>query len=169
MKYPQLAKEPLVTSKQRGNPENRVIAKAIDCAFGFFLQFALGFAGSTVTLVGTLFFWAFIDGVGKGQSPGKWLLGLHTVEVQKGTRVRFYQGLTRNFPFLMFFVALQLPSFYSYVLGVVALCAVIVESYFVFAVRSGIRVGDMIGNTRVSDYKDEHTKFIEQFLKEDAL
>lgn len=50
--------------------------------------------------------------------------------------------------------------------GVAMLAA---EAYFVFTLRTGIRVGDILGNTRVFDYKDEHTKFIEQFLKKEEI
>jgi hypothetical protein len=49
-----------------------------------------------------------------------------------------------------------------------ALSWIAIDTYFVFQVRSGIRSGDVLGGTRVWDYKDHHTKFLEQFLKEES-
>jgi hypothetical protein len=166
-RYPQLAKEPLLTTKLRPNPENRVMAKVIDLFIVEVLIWAVAFFWKTGAWVLPVVYWAWIDRVGRGQSPGKWLLGLHTIEQLKGTRLGFYHGLVRNFPFVLLSTGLGLEGFWGWaVLSPAAFC-LLLEAYFIFNVRSGVRVGDILANTRVFDYKDEHTKFIEQFLKEE--
>jgi hypothetical protein len=73
----------------------------------------------------------------------------------------------RNFPFILLSTGLGLGGWGAWFLIVPSILAIVSEAYFIFNVRSGVRVGDILGNTRVYDYKDEHTKFIEQFLKEE--
>ena len=167
LRYPHLAKEPLVTSRKRGNVENRLWAKVVDFAFILPVLYFLEIIFPTLVLPASLLIWAVIDSMGRGQSPGKWLLGLHTIEVQKGESPKLYNGLIRNFLFALLAASLvksgmiwSLVMVLSFVLGAM-------EAYFVFILRSGIRVGDILSYTRVFDYKDVHTQFIEQFLKKE--
>ena len=112
--------------------------------------------------------WALIDRMGRGQSPGKWLLGLHTVEFIGGTRISLYNGFVRNFSLILLATGVSMNLWWASALVTIpTTLAVILEVYFIFNVRSGLRVGDVLGTTRVADFKDEHTKFIEQFLKEE--
>lgn len=168
-RYPHLAKESLVTSRKRGNPENRFWAKIID------ILIALPFLGIINALFPPLLlpvsflYWTLIEGLGRGQSPGKWLLGLHTIDVLKGDSPRLYNGLIRNFAFALLTAALFRTGFLWSVVALVSMASLLFETYFVFTLRSGIRVGDILAYTRVFDFKDVHTQFIEQFLKkEDA-
>lgn len=108
-----------------------------------------------------------IDSLGKGQSPGKWLLGLHTIDVIKGEALKFYNGMIRNLLFAIFIAALVKTGFLWSVIALICSLGILLEGYFVIVLRSGIRVGDILGYTRVFDYKDVHTQFIEQFLKKE--
>jgi uncharacterized RDD family membrane protein YckC len=170
VRYPHLAKEPLVTSRKRGDPENRFWAKCIDIAIILpILALQNWLFPNTYLLMPltSLSYWTFVEGIGRGQSPGKWLLGLHTIEVQKGESPRFYNGLIRNLPFSVLSVAIFKTGLLWTGLGAIAMVVVLFESYFVFILRSGIRIGDILGYTRVYDFKDIHTQFIEQFLKKE--
>jgi uncharacterized RDD family membrane protein YckC len=166
-RYPQIAKEPLLTSRSRPSPENRVVAKVIDTLL---VESALGiFTFFYAPLVWVLapIFWGSVERLGRGQSPGKWLLGLHTVESLRGAKVSFYGSFVRNFPFVLLSWGIGRSGWVAALCLLPAVVCLFIESYFIFSVRSGVRVGDIIGSTRVADYKDEHTKFIEQFLKEE--
>ena len=164
-RHPQLAKEPLLTSRERGNPENRVFAKILDLFFVEMFSLVASFFWEPSYWVMPVLMWSLLDRMGRGQSPGKWLLGLHTLEVQRGYKPNFYHGFIRNFPFILLCIGIGLKTWVWFLIVVPVLFALLVETYFIFNVRSGLRVGDVLGNTRVCDYKDEHTKFIEQFLK----
>ena len=169
LRYPQLAKEPLLTSRVRGNPENRVWAKVIDFALIQILVFIGEFFWSYSNWVLPALLWAYFDQMGRGQSPGKWLLGLHTVEVQKGNRANLYHCLLRNLPFILLSTFVALRAYWSWLILAPVIAWVLIESYFIFYIRTGLRIGDVLATTRVNDYKDEHTKFIEQFLKEEEV
>ncbi len=166
-RFPQLAKEPLIKSNIKANPENRVLAKILDVllceGFLFFLSL---FLNSAPFFVAPLF-WALIERVGRGQSPGKWLLGLHTIEVERGYKPNLYSSLVRNFPFILFSIALRIDGKLGLALSFFSIALMGIETYFIFGLRSGIRYCDILASTRVADFKDEHTKFVEQFLKEE--
>jgi len=171
-RYPQQAKEPLLTSRNKPNAENRVAAKLIDAliiesilALAAFVWYPASYVLSIFVLASLL--WGAFELIGRGQSPGKWLLGLHTIEVTRGMKINLYSGIVRNFPFIIFSIGLGRSGWFAYICLMISVICIFIEAYFIFAVRSGIRVGDIIGASRVCDYKDEHTKFIEQFLKEE--
>lgn len=161
-----LAKEPLLTSRLRGNPENRLWAKVLDFAIveiGVFLATLLFVHAYWIV---PWLLWAAMDRMGRGQSPGKWLLGLHTVEGTVGRKPNFFQCFARNIPCILLSMGLGCSGFLQWIFMGIGLAWCALETYFIFNLRSGVRVGDIFGNTRVFDYKDEHTQFIEQFLKE---
>jgi len=169
MRYPQLAKEALLRSRLRAHPENRVVAKLIDAILVEALISIFCFFWDPAAYILAVLLWGSIELLGRGQSPGKWLLGLHTIEVRRGMKASFYAGLVRNFPFVLLSFGLGRGGWTSAFFLVPCAFCLFVEAYFIFNVRSGIRVGDILGATRVADFKDEHTKFIEQFLREDEV
>lgn len=166
-RYPHLAKEPLITSRKRGNPENRAFAKIIDILIALPCLGLIQMIFPLLVLPISLLYWTLIEGLGRGQSPGKWLLGLHTIDVMKGESPRLYNGFIRNFPFALLTAALFKGGFLWSLAGLIAFFCIVFETYFIFILRSGIRIGDILAYTRVFDYKDVHTQFIEQFLKKE--
>jgi len=167
-RYQQLAKEPYVTGKRGANPENRFWAKAIDVVLIYGFTMSLSFFLIWMPFFFAVLGWGMIDSIGRGQSPGKWLLGLHTIEVRKGHKVGLYHGLIRNLPFLQVNCGLLLGGLWGFFFVSTGIFWLALEGYFTFQVSTGIRVGDVLGYTRVFDYKDAHTQFIEQFLLDDA-
>lgn len=167
-RYLQLAKEPYVTGKKGANPENRFWAKAIDVVLIFLSTMAISLFFSWIPVLVSFGAWAFIDSLGRGQSPGKWLLGLHTIEVKKGHKISFYNGMVRNLPFFQVNLGFLLGGIFGFLLVGSGLLWLALETYFTFQISTGVRVGDVLGYTRVFDYKDAHTQFIEQFLIDDA-
>lgn len=166
-RYPHLAKEALITSRKRGNPENRLWAKIIDLLLSLPFLGVIHMLFPPLVLPISLLFWTLIEGLGRGQSPGKWLLGLHTIDVMKGEAPRLYNGFIRNFPFAIISAAVFKGGFIWGLASLVCVASLAFETYFVFTLRSGIRIGDILAYTRVFDYKDVHTQFIEQFLKKE--
>lgn len=164
-RFANLAREPWLTTWNRPTPSNRFWAKVIDMVLIITLTKLLSFVTSWALVLAPLLFWSTWDRLGRGQSPGKWLLGLHTIERPEGEIIGYRKCLQRNFAFLMFTYSLWLTGFAGQALYILSTLVICVETYFVFRLRSGVRLGDVFSNTRVFDYKDEHTKFIEQFLK----
>ncbi len=168
-RYPQLAKEALVTSRVRANPENRMWAKGIDMAIVMSGVLLLEWLAPTVIYFFPALFFMFAERMGRGQSPGKWLLGLHVIDVQRGEVPSFYGSFLRNFPFIIAAISIGLAGRWAWIPMIPVLSWIGLEIYFIFHIRSGLRVGDILGGTRVADFKDEHTRFIEQFLKEEEV
>jgi uncharacterized RDD family membrane protein YckC len=166
-RYPHLAKEAIITSRKRGNPENRFWAKIIDLLLSLPFLGIIQMLFPPLVLPISLLYWTLIEGLGRGQSPGKWLLGLHTIDVLKGESPRLYNGFIRNFTFVLLSAAFFKTGFIWSLVAILSTVSLGFETYFVFTLRSGVRIGDILAYTRVFDYKDVHTQFIEQFLKKE--
>lgn len=161
-----LAKEPLLTSRTRGDAENRIWAKVLDFALVEIVVFLVSLFFEDSHWIVPWLLWPALDRMGRGQSPGKWLLGLHTIEGALGRKPNFFQCFIRNLPVILVSMGLGFSGPGRWILLAPGIIWSVLEVYFIFNLRSGVRVGDIFGNTRVFDYKDEHTQFIEQFLKE---
>lgn len=161
-----LAKEPLLSSRVRGNPENRIWAKALDFALIQALAFVLGYFWVALHWVVPAILWPAFERMGRGQSPGKWLLGLHVIEGNLGRKPNFFQCFVRNLPVIFLSLGMGGRGWLQGLFFIVGLPWCLLESYFIFRLRSGLRIADVFAHTRVFDFKDEHTQFIEQFLRE---
>ncbi len=166
-RFPHVAKEPLLRTTLRGNPENRIVAKFLDIILIELAAFLVSLMSAWGSYLITFLLWGIFDKIGRGQSPGKWLLGLHTVEVERGYPPSVLQGLTRNFLFVLLSLGFRITSWYGPLVLFPVFLLLALEVYFIFSLKSGIRFCDVLAGTRVADYKDQHTMFIEQFLKEE--
>ncbi len=166
-RYPQLAKDPLLTGANSANPSNRLWAKVVDVLFVYLVSLAFGMLLQAAHFIAPLLLFSFMEQWGRGQSPGKWLLGLHTIEAPKGTPVSILSAFIRNIPVILLIWGIFCSGFLGWLIFTIAALVAGFESYFIYTLKTGVRVGDIVSNTRVFDYKDEHTKFIEQFLKDE--
>lgn len=166
-RFPQLAKEALLNSKLKPQFQNRARAKIIDMMLVQGSVWVFYWLHPLLGVLVALGSWTLADCIGRGQSPGKWLLGLHTIDQKRASRPGFYQSFVRNIPFIVLSIAMAHHTPILKALSIVSLLWIAIEIYFVRHIRSGLRVGDVLGGTRVFEYKDEHTKFIEQLLKEE--
>jgi uncharacterized RDD family membrane protein YckC len=166
-RWPKLVKEPLLKGDLRVAATSRVWAKIIDCffVFSFTVAWSLFFRSALVWMPILLF--PLFERIGRGQSPGKWLMGLHTVDVTQGSKVGVQAALIRNLPFVVCLILiLNFSGFVELILLAPHFIWLLMEGYFIFTIDGGVRAGDILAGTRVFDYKDPHTKFVEQFLSE---
>ncbi len=165
-----IALEPLLTGKRRGTMENRLWAKMIDFSFVILVMFGTRwFAGDIWLFLVSPLMWAFIELWNEGQSPGKWLLGLQVVDSLGAPYPTFSGCLIRNLPFIILSISV---FYFDTIIGfsgvIFAILLLTIETYFVLLIQTGIRIGDVLSTTRVQDYRDQHMRFIEQYLKEDG-
>jgi len=143
-----LRKSSILLGESHTSAFNRVVAKAIDglvILTVFFLGKALWWP---LGLLGAFFLCAFQDGMGVGQSIGKKFLGLRVIDDQTGLGCSFFQSLQRNFPFAAGVVFAAVPLFWMFfILAFIPVAAL--EVYLVFQLPSGVRLGDVLGNTLV--------------------
>ncbi|HEY5594592.1 MAG TPA: RDD family protein [Nitrospiria bacterium] len=124
---------------------HRFIAKFID----FLIVAALArmfppvgfFAGMTYLLIA--------DGLFRGQSAGKRLIGLQTLRSDTGAVVSFRESILRNIPISAAYLCLIIP----YIGWLAAGGIVLIEALLVIGNLHGHRVGDEIAKTQVIDLR----------------
>jgi uncharacterized RDD family membrane protein YckC len=133
---------------------SRFSAKAID----LIIVAALFFLGQTIWaplgVFVSVLFCALQDGMGMGQSVGKRIIGLCVVDAGGNYPCSFHSSISRNLPFIAVLVFSAHPLLWV-LLCLVALPVVGLEVYLLFCLPTGVRVGDILGNTRVTEYIDE--------------
>lgn len=133
---------------------NRFSAKSIDAL----LVCAAYFLGQALWLplgVGAaLFLSAFQDAFGNGQSAGKRIIGLQVVDDPTALPCSFHASLVRNLPFTLLVLCASVSILWA-VLVCIALPLVLLESYFILTLATGVRLGDVLANTLVMEYFDE--------------
>jgi uncharacterized RDD family membrane protein YckC len=134
---------------------SRFSAKAIDLIIVTAL-FLLGrtFWAPLGMLVGGAYC-ALQDGMGVGQSIGKRIIGLCVVDAGMSFPCSFKGSFMRNLPFLVAVIFSSSPFLWVF-LVVGSVPFILLEAYLVISLPSGVRVGDILGNTRVMDYVDEN-------------
>jgi|JI10StandDraft_1071094.scaffolds.fasta_scaffold275557_2 uncharacterized RDD family membrane protein YckC len=161
--------EPLLTGRRRGTVENRLWAKLVDFAVVEIILFGFQwfFPRPWIFLLAPLL-WGLVEIWNEGQSPGKWLLGLQVVDSLGATYPNYTGCIVRNIPFTILSVCVFYFDTYIGFAGVMlSIFLLSLETYFVLLIQTGIRIGDVLSTTRVQDYRDQHMRFIEQYLKED--
>jgi uncharacterized RDD family membrane protein YckC len=166
-RFPHLAKDPLIVGKMGANSTNRLWAKVVDIVLVMLFSGIFALISRWIALASVPFLWITFEQLGRGQSPGKWLLGLHTIDTKNGRKPGFYSSLVRNLPLILLLMLLYVHVPLKFLFEALFLFCLFVEVYFVRKLKTGIRVGDVLGSTRVFDYKDEHTLFIEQLLRDE--
>lgn len=143
----------ILLGPRRTSVFSRIIAKGIDCLVVVAIFF-LGKALWPLLGVGLAVLWcAFQDAMGEGQSVGKRIMGLRVMEGQSSQACGYGCSMLRNIPFVLAVVFGSSPLLWVlFVLVVVPLLAF--ELFVILSVDSGIRLGDVLGNTMVIEYED---------------
>ncbi len=106
-----------------------------------------------VGLIAGLGLAAFQDAWGDGESIGKKMMGLRVIDEPTEIGCSFSQSLERNLPFVVAVLFLGVPPLrFLAVLAAIPLLAF--ESYLIFVVETGVRLGDVLGNTLVVERLD---------------
>lgn len=147
---PKLNASGILLGERNAPTVSRIIARGID----LILIAALFFLGKVVALplglVAAVFYALFQDALGRGQSIGKRLCGLKVVDIGTDEPCSFQQSFLRNFP-LAVGIAFSAFSLLWVFLAVLVLPIVLLEIYLVTHLDTGIRLGDVLGQTVVKE------------------
>ena len=136
---------------------NRLIAKGID----LLIVAAVFFLGKAVWLPLGVFcaaaLCAFQDGMGVGQSVGKRIIGLRVIENQTGVSCSFQKSFLRNFSFMLAVIFAAVPVLWIFFI-LLSLPVIGLEIYLLFTLETGVRLGDVLGNTTVIEYLEESSQ-----------
>ncbi len=126
----------------------RALARLAD----FALAFVLARTAPQVGPILAAFYLLVADGLMSGQSVGKRIFGIRTVNVTRRTPAGWHESLLRNAPFALVAIFYAVPLLWP-VLFVVGLPILGFEAYMIFTDRLGIRIGDIFADTQVVDAK----------------
>lgn len=133
---------------------SRLTAKVIDSL----VVVAIFFLGvrlfPPLGLVCAVIFCAMQDGLGSGQSIGKRIMGLRVIEDINGTPCNFWNSFLRNVPFTVAVAFVAVPALWVFFI-LLTLPVIALELYLLVMVESGVRLGDVLGNTLVVEYLDD--------------
>lgn len=132
----------------------RMMAKGID----LLLATACFFLGAVIWRpFGALLAASFLavqDSMGNGQSIGKRIIGLRVIDDETGLSCPIWNAALRNFPFVLLWAISFIPVFWAFALFI-AVPVVLLECYLIYMIDSGVRLGDVMGNTLVVEHREE--------------
>ena len=129
----------------------RLVAKGIDLLIAVAIYYLGCAIWGPLGVFGAVACCALQDGWGVGQSVGKRIIGLRVIEDQTGLPCSFKSSAVRNLPFMAALLFASTPVLWVFFL-LIAAPLILVEIYLLISVESGIRLGDVLGNTLVVEY-----------------
>lgn len=148
-------RSPIFLGPIRTTPFHRGAAKMID----LILVMALFFIGRTLwgplgPLLGA-FYAGVQDSLGGGQSLGKKIIGLKTLDDTTGVSCSVLSSCMRNLPVLLAVLFANIPVIWVFVL-LFTLPFMLLEVYLVKEIQTGVRLGDIMANTLVVEHFEIH-------------
>lgn len=123
----------------------RLIAKAID----LFIVLILAMLFYPFGLLLSLFYMAIADSMYGGQSVGKKLMGFSVISLEDGKPCSTKQSLIRNLPIIIPLGFAIIPPWGFIFCTILFIPLVLLETYLLFRLDSGHRLGDVMADTTV--------------------
>lgn len=141
----------ILLGEPRSSSFQRVAARLIDLT----ILAVLFFMGTVIWLplgwLAAVYYAGIQDSLGDGQSIGKKVIGLQVIEDHSGLPCSIAHSILRNAPLILTVFCLPIP-----VVGVLMQFITIpifcLELYLLVTIDSGIRLGDVMGNTVVIEH-----------------
>lgn len=131
---------------------SRLLAKAIDLLMALVVYLIVSPLSEVLGICSGVILCIIQDGMGVGQSVGKRMLGLQVVEEPNSIACSYLASCIRNLPFAILIFSSLLPPI-RIVAVLVAVPVVILEAYLLMSLASGVRLGDVLANTKVVEYE----------------
>ncbi|MFM8268944.1 MAG: hypothetical protein ACKN9V_02055 [Pseudomonadota bacterium] len=136
-------------------PFQRCIAKGIDLILVMVVFFvAKTIWGPLGPVLGACYA-SLQDSFGEGQSIGKRIIGLRTLDEGTGISCSASGSCTRNLPLVVMIFCATIPVIWAFVLLAV-LPFILLEVYLVFNLETGVRLGDVMANTLIVEHFEVH-------------
>ena len=132
----------------------RFVAKGIDLTVITAVYFLGKAVWPPIGVFAAVILSAVHDALGNGQSVGKRIIGLRVVDEYSGVSCSVQNSILRNFPLVG--ICLFAPFPFLFGLAMVAIIPIgLLEVYLIINIESGVRLGDVMGNTLVVEYLGE--------------
>ncbi len=144
-------KSRILLGERRVSSFQRIVAKGIDLTIIAILFFMGKVIGWPLGWLGALIYAAIQDSLGEGQSIGKKIIGLQVIEYDSGLPCSVLHSTLRNVPCILSLFCLPFPvvGVLSQFIFVPVFC---LEIYLLLTLDSGVRLGDVMGNTQVVEH-----------------
>jgi uncharacterized RDD family membrane protein YckC len=126
----------------------RLLARLADFTLSLVISQAIVQAGPLLAAAYLL----AADGLLAGQSIGKRIFGLRTMNVRRRAPAGYVESALRNAPFALVAIFYAVPFLWP-VLLVAGAPILAFETWMVFSDRDGVRIGDILADTQVVDGK----------------
>lgn len=123
----------------------RCVAKAIDLSVILLLSLAIPYAGAILGFIYTLVH----DGIFRGQSLGKRIFHLRTIDLRTGAPCGLRESVIRNSPFGIATFFGIIPFWGWIILVLLGIPLVLLELYLMMTLENGARLGDVMADTQV--------------------
>ena len=144
-------RSPIFLGPMRTTPFHRGVAKGIDLIIVMAVFFIAQSLWSPLgPLLGALCA-AIQDSFGGGQSIGKKIIGLKTLDDSTGVSCSASSSCMRNLPIVACVLCATIPVVWVFVL-LICTPFFILEAYLVSEIQTGVRLGDIMGNTLVVEH-----------------
>jgi len=156
MELPKIGrKNRILLGESKSSSFQRFLARGIDLTIVAIIFFTGGVVWWPLGWVGAMAYASFQDSLGDGQSIGKKIIGLQVIEDQSGLPCSPTHSVMRNIPCLLCLFCYPFP-----VVGMLSLIFFIpvftLEVYLLLNLESGVRLGDVMGDTLVIEhFQDE--------------
>lgn len=141
------------SSYQHTSRFSRVAARLIDLLVVAALFFVGGLVSFWLGFVGSLLYLLLQDALGTGQSVGKRIIGLSVIDDLSGISCALGSSALRNIPFFFCFLSMAFPGLWCLLLLGIPLLGI--ETYLLFTLDSGVRLGDVLSDTLVIETLEE--------------
>ncbi len=132
----------------------RLIAKGIDLFIVIILSFFFYPLG---VLLGAVYL-SISDALQGGQSVGKKLLGFGVIALEDKKPCSLKQSFVRNLPLLIPTILAIIPLWGIIFSSLVGIPLILLETYLIFTLKSGMRIGDVMADTTVITPGEEGAK-----------
>lgn len=133
------------------------LARLIAKAFDIFIVFCFSIWFYPLGLILGIIYISLSDGISKGQSAGKRLMGFAVKSLEDGQPCSYKQSAIRNLPFsIPLFIALVLPIIGLVIGAILGVALIGFELYLLYNLDSGHRLGDVMADTSVMA-NDDHS------------
>jgi uncharacterized RDD family membrane protein YckC len=133
----------------KAEPLPRLLARVTDFILAALLVVTAGLPGGILAVLYLL----FADGLFRGQSPGKRLLGIKVMHLPSRREADFRESALRNFPFALAMLLRLVPGWGDLLFAVAGAATVLSEGVRVLADKLGLRLGDLFASSQVVDTK----------------
>ena len=151
---------------QKVHAVDRYMAKGLDLIILVICALILTLIWYPVAAVGAICYALFHDAFNNGVSPGKMIVGLKVIRYpeEEGAPITWKLSALRNVSFAIFTLFAVIPMIGWILMFLIGIPLLIFESYLLYSLESGYRLGDILAGTRVvslRDYKDVQTEEVE--------